>query len=167
MSSGEIGSPSHGVVAVSTAGVCAGSGEDVVFLPGMAVHRYLRPTRDLVARHARAHVVHLPGTGQAPDPPRRSVGLAEDVAATVDWLEADPHVGPVVLVGHSYGCQVADRVAAALPDRVTRPPGGAGGCRQGVLAVMTPGRIANVCLSGSPVKAYLPRRGRRRRRSGR
>ena len=38
--------------------------------------------------------------------------------ATVDWLEENPEVGPVVLVGTPYGCQVAGRVAAAVPDRV-------------------------------------------------
>lgn len=120
MTGREVGAPPPGAVAVTSAGIRAGTGvgTDVVFLPGMAVHRYLRRTQDLVARQARAHLVHLPGTGQAPDAPWPA-GLAEDVTATLDWLSANPAAGPLVLVGHSYGCQVAGRIAAAVPNQVT------------------------------------------------
>lgn len=91
-------------------------GPDVVLLPGLAVSRYLRPAQGMLSAWARVHLLEYAGTGRARDV-RCTPSLADDVAAVRGWL--DRHVpGRFLLVGHSYGSQVACRVAAAEGDRV-------------------------------------------------
>ena len=103
-----------GLVAVTSEG--AGDGPQVVLVPGLAVSRYLRRARDLIASEAGVHLVELPGTGSAADPPR-PLDLTQDASAVTGWIRATL-AGPVVLVGHSYGSQVVPRVAVALPGQV-------------------------------------------------
>lgn len=93
-----------------------GHGPDVVFVPGMGVSRYLRASQDLLAKRATVHLLELPGTGRAKDPPK-PFGLAEDTAEVIGWAERRLPRG-AVFVGHSYGSQVVPRVAAAAPELV-------------------------------------------------
>src|SRR5690606_17960964 len=69
-----------------------------------------------VAGHT-PHPLTLPGVG-APAAESADLGIADWVAAVVD--EIDALSGPVVLVGHSGGGNVAWGAADARPDRVAR-----------------------------------------------
>lgn len=92
-------------------------GVPVVLLHGLAVsHRYLMPTAHALARRHPVLVPDLPGFGlsgkpaMAYDVPRHAAHLAA-------WL-AELRLPPVCLLGHSYGAQVAARLAAAHPGAV-------------------------------------------------
>ncbi|GIJ46056.1 hypothetical protein Val02_29420 [Virgisporangium aliadipatigenens] len=124
--------------------VAAGAGgTPVVLLHGLAVsHRYLMPTaRALAARHP-VLVPDLPGFGLSAGPPRvyGPNAHARHVAAMLDPPQTDAggllgggllggpaDVGGVAsgrvgrrvcLVGHSFGAEVAARLAATRPDLV-------------------------------------------------
>lgn len=90
-----------------------GTGDDVVVIPGLGVSRYLERTQRLIARSARVHRLELPGTADGGQP-GAVVTLIGDTAAVLSWLRQHTPDG-TVLVGHSYGTQVAARVAAAVP----------------------------------------------------
>jgi pimeloyl-ACP methyl ester carboxylesterase len=90
-----------------------GTGPDVVVIPGLGVSRYLERTQRLIARRARVHRLELPGTADGGQP-GSVLTLAGDTAAVISWLREHTPDG-AVLVGHSYGTQVAARVAAAVP----------------------------------------------------
>lgn len=90
-------------------------GPPVVLVHGLAVsHRYLMPTATLLARQHPVAVPDLPGFGLSGDP-----GAALDTRALADalggWLHA-AGVGPAVLLGNSYGCQVIVDLASREPD---------------------------------------------------
>lgn len=75
----------------------------------LALH--LGDTADVIA-------IDLPGYGEAPEPPRvLTVERTADLVAA--YLRARVH-GPVVLVGHSMGAQVALEVAVRHPSLVSR-----------------------------------------------
>lgn len=102
------------LVVARTAG---SAGPEVVLLPGLAVARYLLATQDLLAATCRTSLLHYPGTGPAPNGPKRALGLVEDVAALASWLSSNGS-GRAVLVGHSYGAMVAPQLAVTVPERV-------------------------------------------------
>jgi pimeloyl-ACP methyl ester carboxylesterase len=88
----------------------------VVLVHGLAVsHRYLMPTAQLLAAHHDVYVVDLPGFGLSGDP-----GPALDVpahaAALAAWLDAR-QLGPAVLLGNSFGCQVLVELVTREPQR--------------------------------------------------
>jgi len=89
----------------------------VVLLHGLAVsHRYLMPTaRALAARHP-VHVPDLPGFGLSAKPP--SVFGPDAHARHVAALLESTVDRPVCVVGHSFGAEVAARLAALRPDLV-------------------------------------------------
>ncbi|WP_306207489.1 alpha/beta fold hydrolase [Actinoplanes sp. RD1] len=95
----------------------AAPGMPVVFVHGLAVsHRYLMPTaRQLAARHP-VLVPDLPGFGRS-SKPRRAYDVSEHAACLAAWLEARA-LGPVCLAGHSFGAEVAARVAVDRPGLV-------------------------------------------------
>ncbi len=91
-------------------------GTPCLLLHGLAVsHRYLMPT----ARALRGRAVYVPdlaGFGLSGDP-----GAVLDVGGhagvLIDWLDA-AGIGPVAVLGNSFGCQVAVELAARRPDLV-------------------------------------------------
>lgn len=104
--------PRAGVGGTNTVSVhSVGEGPDVVLVPGLAVSRYLRPAQELLAAGARVHLIEYPGTADAPDV-SGTPALRDDAAALSRWLR-DRLGRPALLVGHSYGTQVAARAAAA------------------------------------------------------
>jgi pimeloyl-ACP methyl ester carboxylesterase len=102
---------SAGRVRSRTLGRQVPSVPDVVVVQGMAVADYLMPALAQLGRWTRAHLLELPGyagSGEATRPLDVS-GYGDTV---VEWLE-QASLGPVVLVGHSSGTQVAARAAVA------------------------------------------------------
>jgi pimeloyl-ACP methyl ester carboxylesterase len=89
----------------------------VVFVHGLAAsHRYMMPTaRRLAAQHP-VHLPDLPGFGLSAEP-GWNLDVAEHADYLVGWLDA---VGleRVVLLGNSFGCQVAVDLSVRYPDRV-------------------------------------------------
>ncbi len=72
----------------------------------------------LLQPHGRVIAIDQPGYGEAPEPPRTPTmeRTADLVAAYLRRLGR----GPVVLIGHSMGTQVAAEVAVRHPDAVSR-----------------------------------------------
>ncbi|MEV4345066.1 alpha/beta hydrolase [Actinoplanes sp. NPDC049596] len=93
------------------------TGLPVVFVHGLAVsHRYLLPAgRALAARHP-VFVPDLPGFGLSGKPPR-AYDVGEHAETLAVWL-GERGVGPCCLVGHSFGVEVAARLAARHPAAV-------------------------------------------------
>ena len=89
----------------------------LVLVHGLAVsHRYLMPLAARLAGHHPVHVVDLPGFGLSGDP-GRVLDVAEHADHLAAWLEATG-LPPVVVLGNSFGCQVAVDLAVRHPDRV-------------------------------------------------
>lgn len=89
----------------------------VVLLHGLAVsHRYLMPVAARLAGHHPVHVVDLPGFGLSGDP-GRVLGVTEHADHLAGWLDA-AGLSPAVLLGNSFGCQVAVELAVRHRDHV-------------------------------------------------
>lgn len=106
---------------------------DVILIPGLWLDASSWDAI-LPALEGAGHLPHpltMPGTGE-PAPGSSAVGIADWVAAVV--AEVDRIDGPVAVVGHSGGGNVAWGVADARPDHVARvvfvdtapPPSGVG-----------------------------------------
>ncbi|MEU7175195.1 alpha/beta fold hydrolase [Micromonospora tulbaghiae] len=94
-----------------------GDGPPVVLVHGLAVsHRYLTPLAVALAPRQPVYVPDLPGFGLTERP-----GTAYDVdrhaAFLAGWLDAY-RLGPVVLLGHSFGAEVAAALTARHPGLV-------------------------------------------------
>jgi pimeloyl-ACP methyl ester carboxylesterase len=82
----------------------------VVLLHGLAVsHRYLMPLAARLVGHHPVHVVDLPGFGLSGDP-GRVLNITEHADHLTDWLQA-AGLPSVVVLGNSFGCQVAVELA--------------------------------------------------------
>jgi pimeloyl-ACP methyl ester carboxylesterase len=89
----------------------------LVLLHGLAVsHRYLMPVAARLAEHHPVHVIDLPGFGLSGEP-GRVLDVAEHADHVAAWLETTG-LAPVVVLGNSFGCQVAVDLAVRHPDRV-------------------------------------------------
>lgn len=89
----------------------------LVLVHGLAVsHRYLMPLAARLAGHHPVHVIDLPGFGLSGDP-GRVLDVAQHADHLAAWLEATG-LPPVVVLGNSFGCQVAVDLAVRHPDRV-------------------------------------------------
>ena len=88
----------------------------VVFVHGLGVStRYMEPT---MARLAETHTVaalDLPGFGRSAAP-SHPFGVAEHARILARWLSVRG-IGPAILVGNSYGCQVIVECVARSPER--------------------------------------------------
>src|SRR6478752_10839274 len=92
---------------------------DIILIPGLWLDA---SSWDAItpALEAAGHTVHpltMPGTG-VPAPESSEIGIQDWVDAVV--AEIDAIDGPVVVVGHSGGGNVAWGAADARPDRVAR-----------------------------------------------
>jgi pimeloyl-ACP methyl ester carboxylesterase len=89
----------------------------VVMVHGLAVsHRYLMPLAAKLAGQHRVHVVDLPGFGLSGEP-GRVLDVAEHAGHLAAWLEI-AGLPRVVVLGNSFGCQVAVELAVRHPQRV-------------------------------------------------
>jgi pimeloyl-ACP methyl ester carboxylesterase len=89
---------------------------EVVLVQGMGVSDYLLPGLAAFGEWTRAHLVELPGFAGSGDPPHE-MDVREFGSCVADWLR-ERDLGPVVLIGHSSGTQVAARAAVDHPDVV-------------------------------------------------
>ncbi len=104
---------------------------DIILIPGLWLDAssWDDVVPVLQAAGHRPHALTMPGVG-VPAPESSAIGMADWVAAVVAAI--DGLDGPVALVGHSGGGNVAWGAAEARPDRVARvvfvdtvpPPGG-------------------------------------------
>ncbi|WP_250001553.1 alpha/beta fold hydrolase [Actinoplanes sp. M2I2] len=86
-------------------------------LHGLAVsHRYLLPTADALADRHPVVLPDLPGFGLS-DKPRRAYDVREHAEVMAIWLAARG-LDRVALVGHSFGAEVAARLAVLVPEAV-------------------------------------------------
>lgn len=97
----------------------SGGDPPVVLLAGLGLdsESWAGPAATL-ARHSRVVAIDLRGTGRS-DAPTGGYSLerlARDVIAVLDRLD----LSDVVLVGHSFGAQIALVVAATVPGRLCR-----------------------------------------------
>jgi pimeloyl-ACP methyl ester carboxylesterase len=93
-----------------------GRRSSVVLVHGLAVsHRYLMPTARLLAAQHDVYVVDLPGFGLSADP-GPALDVPEHAAALAQWLDAN-RLGPAVLLGNSFGCQVLVELVTREPQR--------------------------------------------------
>jgi pimeloyl-ACP methyl ester carboxylesterase len=87
----------------------------VVLVHGLAVsHRYLMPTAHALAGRVPVLVPDLPGFGLS-GKPRRVFDVAAHARHLQRWLD-HLGLGPVCLLGHSFGAEVAARLARTRPD---------------------------------------------------
>jgi len=104
---------------VTLRAVRAGEGEPTLLL----LHGYAesllayQPILDRLARHNAVLAVDLPGFGLS-DKPDTGYTL-EDFVARIEAVLDEDISGPVVVVGHSMGGEIAAALALARPDRVT------------------------------------------------
>ncbi|WP_250444914.1 alpha/beta fold hydrolase, partial [Actinotalea sp. C106] len=113
----------HAVVVEEWDAARGSAGTTVVLVHGIGVsHRYFGPlARVLAAESVRVLAPDLPGFGRSPRPSR--LFAVEDharlLAVVLEELDV-PTRGPVVLLGHSMGCQVTTELALRRPDLVDR-----------------------------------------------
>jgi pimeloyl-ACP methyl ester carboxylesterase len=106
---------------------------DIILIPGLWLDAssWNTITPALEAAGHKVHPLTMPGTG-VPAPASSDIGISDWVDAVV--AEIDAIEGPVVVVGHSGGGNVAWGAVDARPDRVARvifvdtvpPPSGQG-----------------------------------------
>ncbi|WP_446219319.1 alpha/beta fold hydrolase [Micromonospora sp. IBHARD004] len=94
-----------------------GGAPPVVLVHGLAVsHRYLTPLALTLAATHPVYVPDLPGFGLT-ERPGAAYDVSRHAAHLAAWLAAYG-LGPVCLLGHSFGAEVAARLAADRPDLV-------------------------------------------------
>ena len=99
-----------------------GEGEPLLWIeggPGLPAH-LARPDVRLLGRRFRSHLVNAPGSGRT-SPPETAAGygLAEQVRF-FDEVRRSLGLGPVTIMGHSWGGLVALALAIQVPSAVRR-----------------------------------------------
>jgi pimeloyl-ACP methyl ester carboxylesterase len=93
------------------------AGTPVVLVHGLAVtHRYLMPTARLLATRRPVVAPDLPGFGRSVKP-GRSYAVDDHARALAYWLDSCG-LDRIGLVGHSFGAEVAARLAVLRPGLV-------------------------------------------------
>nr|ACR33062.1 hydrolase [Actinoplanes garbadinensis] len=96
---------------------CHAGGLPVVLVHGLAVsHRYLMPTAHALAGRHPVLVPDLPGFGFS-DKPRRAYDVGRHAEHLAAWLDV-LGVPRACIAGHSFGAEVAARLAVLRPDLV-------------------------------------------------
>lgn len=91
--------------------------ETFVMLHGIGMGRIVfADVNDVLASEGRVLAVDLPGFGDSPEP--GSAATLEETAEVIAGFIRDEARGPVVLVGHSMGTQIAAEVACKHPELV-------------------------------------------------
>jgi len=91
----------------------------VVLVHGLGISgRYMIPTAQRLAPHARVYAPDLPGFGRSVKPPR-PLGVEESSEALAAWMRANG-LTRAALVANSFGCQVVVDLAARHPALVER-----------------------------------------------
>ncbi|MDX6694667.1 MAG: hypothetical protein QOF02_2270 [Blastocatellia bacterium] len=91
----------------------------VVLVHGLGVSsRYMMPTAERLATHARVFAPDLPGCGLSDKPPR-ALTVPELADALAAWMKACG-LEQVLLVGNSLGAQIIVDFAVRYPERVER-----------------------------------------------
>jgi len=99
-----------------------GDGDPLLWIeggPGLPAH-LARPDVELISDRFRCHLVNAPGCGRT-SPPQEPEGYSLD--GHVRFFDEVRHalgLGPVTVMGHSWGGLVAVAYAAAVPDAVRR-----------------------------------------------
>lgn len=89
----------------------------IVMIHGIGMGRVVfSGLADELAEECRVITVDLPGFGDSPEP-GTAANLVETAEAVAGFV-AHTAAGPVVLVGHSMGTQIATEVALLMPDTV-------------------------------------------------
>lgn len=110
----------HRVRDLQVRGRVSGGGTPVVLVHGLGVSgAYLLPTVRVLASEHRVALPDMPGFGlsERPATPLDVPALADVIGA---WCRLEFGPAAVTLVGHSFGCQVAARLAADRPSLVGR-----------------------------------------------
>lgn len=109
--------PSRWTIGIHDRAHDQGAGLPVVMLHGLAVsHRYFLPVARALADRHPVVLPDLPGFGRS-DKPRRAYDVGEHAEVMAAWLAARG-LDRVALVGHSFGAEVAARLAVLLPGTV-------------------------------------------------
>ena len=91
----------------------------IVLVHGFVVSsRYLLPIAGQLARDFRVYLPDLPGFGLS-EKPAYALNVSELADALAAWLRV-VGLGPVTLLGNSFGCQVLAELAARYPEVVLR-----------------------------------------------
>ncbi|MGX7728302.1 alpha/beta fold hydrolase [Rhodococcus sp. 2H158] len=97
-----------------------GRGSPAVFVPGWGLTPWIyRHALARLARSCRVYAPAIPGFSGVPDRPLDERTVA-DCAAWLGRFLGAAGLGPVTLVGHSFGGALAIRAAHDLPDQVAR-----------------------------------------------
>ncbi len=90
-----------------------------VLVHGLVVSsRYYGPLARHLARHRPVHAPDLPGFGLS-DRPDHALSTRQLGHCLADWMDARGLVD-AILIGNSYGCQIATETALVRPDLVSR-----------------------------------------------
>lgn len=91
----------------------------IVLVHGLGVSsRYMMPTAELLAPHARVFAPDLPGFGRSRRP-RRALSIPELADALAAWMKASG-IERAVLVGNSLGAQIIVDFAVRYPEFVAQ-----------------------------------------------
>jgi 2-hydroxy-6-oxonona-2,4-dienedioate hydrolase len=91
----------------------------VVLVHGLVVSsRYMEPLARHIAPHFRVYAPDLPGFGKSDDP-GRTLQVHELADSLLTWMDATG-IQEAILVGNSFGCQIAVEFAVRYPERVSQ-----------------------------------------------
>lgn len=104
---------------VKTAYMEKGSGHDVVLLHGWGQNKEMMGRIfDHLCDRFHVYSLDFPGFGESDNPPE-AWGVPEYEEFLSEFIDVNGIVKPI-LIGHSFGCRVAIRYAAAHPDNVRK-----------------------------------------------
>jgi pimeloyl-ACP methyl ester carboxylesterase len=99
-----------------------GDGEPLLWIeggPGLPAH-LARPDVALISDRFRCYLVNAPGCGRTSPPPEPNGYSLDGHVRFFDEVRRALGLGPVTVMGHSWGGLVAAAYAAAVPDAVRR-----------------------------------------------